>query len=90
MNLAMLSQNVQGLNNPDSLNRVRNYYLPLLPKLDILSFQEHKLRGDKTLSLGRTFWPLAGFFSTDVSPAYGHDALTPMNQARVAGVFAPG
>lgn len=77
MKLTMLSQNVQGLNNLDSLSRVRSYFQPLFSSIDILSFQEHKLRGDKSLSLGRSFWPLADFYSLDASAAYGHDTNEP-------------
>lgn len=77
MKLTLLSQNVQGLNNPEALNRVRNYFLPLLPQLDILNLQEHKLRGDKTAALGRAIWPLASFYSLNASPAYGHDSDQP-------------
>lgn len=77
MRLTMISQNVQGLNNSDALNRVRSYYQPLFPSLDILSLQEHKLRGDKIRSLRRSFWPRAGFYYQEASPAYGHDADEP-------------
>lgn len=72
MKLKLLSHNVQGLNNPDTITRVRNYLLPLLSQLDIVLLHEHKLRGDKTSTLGKSIWARARFYSTDADPAYGH------------------
>lgn len=77
MKLSILTQNVQGLNNPETLHRVRGYFFPLLPQTDILMLQEHKLRGDKATDLGKSIWPLATFFSIDALPAYGHEADEP-------------
>lgn len=77
MKLSVLSQNVQGLNNPDTMNRVCGYFLPLLPQVDVLMLQEHKLRGNKVSDLGKAVWPLASFFSIDALPAYGHDVDEP-------------
>lgn len=76
MNLTLLSQNLQGLNNLDTLSKVQNYF-SLLHQIDILLLQEHKLRGDKTAALGKAMWPQAGFYAVDASPAYGHAAEDP-------------
>lgn len=47
MRLAILSQNVQGINDMGKLHLVQNYFRNLLYTVDIICFQETKLRGLK-------------------------------------------
>jgi exonuclease III len=74
MKLKLMIQNVQGLNDPQAVARVSNYYFPKLNKLDILCFQEHKLRGLKLSDFGHRMWNQALFFSCEASVGYGHNA----------------
>ena len=63
MNLVIMSQNVQGLNNEKVIDIVNNYFRPLLHTLDILYFQEHKLRGANLVALKEAIWSQADFVS---------------------------
>jgi hypothetical protein len=52
MKIALLSQNVQGLNGQGKVELLQHYFRNHLNSLEILYFQEHKLRGDKLKELG--------------------------------------
>jgi hypothetical protein len=43
MKITLLSQNLQGLNNPSKVDTVSHYFQPLLISVDVLCFQEHLL-----------------------------------------------
>lgn len=70
--MTIISQNLQGLNDPVKVDVVRNYFRPLLPSLDIVCFQEHKLRGDPLLGLKNAIWPRATFFAQEAALGYRH------------------
>jgi exonuclease III len=52
MKLQLMSLNVQGLNGKEAPSLLRNYLQDKLSSLDVLCFQEHKLRGQKLTDLG--------------------------------------
>jgi exonuclease III len=51
MKITILSQNLQGINNPSKVDIVSNYFRPFLASVDILCFQEHRLRGARLEAL---------------------------------------
>lgn len=63
---------MQGLNAPQALHILRNFYKEQLHNLDILCIQEHKLRGQKLTDLGSQIWHDAIIFAFDASVAYNH------------------
>lgn len=73
MILTIVSQNVQGLNDPAAFNRARSYFRPLLPSIDTLCLQEHKLRGSRLVNLKNHFWSQAGCYKVEAAPGYNHD-----------------
>lgn len=62
MRITLLPKMFQGMNCAQKVGVVCNYFRPFLPNIDILCFQEHKLRGDKLLTLNHAIWPLARYF----------------------------
>ena len=62
MKITTMTQNVQGLNDPNKVDIIRNYYRTYLPSLDFLCFQEHKLRGNNITAIQNKIWPRAGFY----------------------------
>jgi exonuclease III len=72
MKLVIISQNMQGLNDPAKLDIVRHYFRPMLSKVDIVCFQEHKLRDPQLLALKDAIWPQAGFYTQEASLGYRH------------------
>lgn len=73
MNIILITQNLQGANSPSKVDVLRNYYWSTKASVDILCFQEHRLRGDRLLAFGRTMWPRADFFCKEASLGYGHN-----------------
>ena len=55
MKITTYTQNVQGLNEALKVDVVRHYYRPLLAGIDILCFQEHRLRDAKSKNLKLLF-----------------------------------
>ena len=56
MKLLIITQNLQGLNDEAFTNVVRNYYRNHIGNIEIMCFQEHKLRGvklDKLMERGQ-------------------------------------
>jgi len=72
MKLTILFQNVQGVNDPQKLQIVKNYFRQSLHRTDIICFQEHHLRGDKVTQLGRTIWPEARFMGRKAALGFRH------------------
>lgn len=66
-------QNAQGLNDALKLGVVRHYFRPLFGGLEVLCFQEHRLRGAKLEALKNSFWPQAKFFGCEAAVGFGHD-----------------
>jgi exonuclease III len=67
MKVKIITHNVQGLNNPVAVNRLKNYYFPLLRDVDVLCLQEHKLREQNLLDLGQVLWPQATCFGCEAT-----------------------
>jgi exonuclease III len=63
MKFTIISQNLQGLNDPVKVDVVKNYFRPIIPSVDIVCFQEHKLRGNRLTALKDAIWPRAAFFA---------------------------
>jgi hypothetical protein len=56
MKITIISQNLQGMNDDGFVDLVQNYYRNHLRDIEILCFQEHKLRGAKLLALKDRIW----------------------------------
>lgn len=74
MKLAILSQNIQGMNDANKVGVVQNYFRSHLHETDIICLQETKLRGAKHAALKDLMWRGAGFFGQEASPAYNNEA----------------
>lgn len=72
MKLNIISQNLQGLNDLEKVDIVRNYYKSLLRSVDVLCFQEHKLRGGRLLALHTKIWSQAGSYAREAAVGYNH------------------
>lgn len=72
MKVQILNQNLQGANNALMPLRIRNYYHHHRSQLDVLCFQEHKLRGDKLRDFGNKVWRDATYLGCEASPGYNH------------------
>jgi exonuclease III len=67
MKVTIMSQNVQGLNDSNKIDIVKNFFRPYLPSIDFLCLQEHKLRGSNLLALKNSIWNRARFYSQDAA-----------------------
>jgi exonuclease III len=67
LKLCLITYNMQGLNDPVTLQKFNNYYLPLQSKLDIWYLQEHKLRGQSLDKLGNTLWRATKSFNCEAT-----------------------
>ena len=54
---------MQGLNDWAKVDMARHYYQHHLGGMEMLCFQEHKLRDKKLKYLGETMWQGARFFA---------------------------
>ena len=70
MKIAILHQNVQGLNKKTKVEVVKNYYRRYLSSTEIICFQEHKLRGARLQAIADLTWQGAGFFNQEAKVAY--------------------
>ena len=48
----ILTHNIRGLNDPESIAKERGFLSTLTPKADVVMIQEHKLRGRALENLG--------------------------------------
>ena len=72
MKITIISQNLQGLNDPIKVGKVRNYFQALIPTTDILCFQEHKLQCSRLIALKDVIWPWAAFYAKEATLNYRH------------------
>lgn len=77
MKLNLLSFNVRGLNLDSAVDTMKTYIQNCRPALDIVTLQEHKVRGAPLHSLGDRLWRQATAFPTEATAGYGHDPLDP-------------
>ena len=74
MKIAIIHQNVQGLNENAKVDVIKNYYQKHLGNTEIVCFQEHKLRGSRLQAISGILWKGAGFFSQEARVAYNNDS----------------
>ena len=72
MRIAILHQNVQGLNEKAKVEVIKNYYRRHLGSIEVICFQEHKLRGARLQAISGIMWQGAGFFSQEAKIAYNN------------------
>ena len=51
MKFTIILQNLQGLNGSIKVDIGKNYYRPIIPRIEIVYFQEYKLRGNRLATL---------------------------------------
>lgn len=73
MKLAIVSQNIQGLNSGPKTNIVPNYFRNLLRDTDIICLQELKLRGSKLQAIQNLMWAGAKFYGVEAQVVYNND-----------------
>ena len=74
MKIAILPQNVQGLNEKTKVEVLKNCYRRHLGSIEIVCFQEHKLQGARLQAISDILWRRAGFFSQEAKVAYNNDS----------------
>ena len=57
MKLKIITHNLRGLNDPDSITKERCFLTSLAPRVDVIMIQEHKLRGKAMEELGSRLMP---------------------------------
>jgi hypothetical protein len=82
MKLTIISQNLQGLNDPVTVGIVKNYFRPLLPSIDILYFQKHKLKGNQLVAFKIAIWPRTAFYTQEATLEYMHTLGQPITGRR--------
>jgi exonuclease III len=75
MNLNLISYNVRGLNDQMALDTLHHYLHGIMPKIDILMLQEHKLRNTQALQLGAKLWRGATMWCLDATVGYNNGPL---------------
>ena len=73
MKIAILHQNVQGLNEKAKVDVIKNYYRRHMGSTEIICFQEHKLRRNRLQAISDIMWKGAGFFSQEAKIAYNNE-----------------
>ena len=64
----IITHNIRGLNDPESITRERHYINSLSPRIDILLIQEHKLRGKALENLGSRLIPGCASWILEAAP----------------------
>ena len=72
MRIAILHQNVQGLNEKAKVEVIKNYYRRHLGSTEVICFQEHKLQGARLQAISGIMWQGAGFFNQEAKIAYNY------------------
>ena len=57
MKLNILTHNIKGLNDPESIDKERGFIKFISPRADVIFIQEHKLRGESLDNLGHRIMP---------------------------------
>lgn len=70
MKLHVLTRNLRDLNNPLSILKHNRFLKLATPRVDVLLFQEHKLRGSKLEHLGKRFMPWIAWWILEVEPGH--------------------
>jgi hypothetical protein len=56
MKLHILTYNMWGLNMEEKVHKFKIYLQTSIPHVHVMFTHEHKLRGIKTMNLGKCFW----------------------------------
>jgi exonuclease III len=72
MKLNLMTFNARSLNEESAIDKLRLYIQDSRPRLDIVTLQEHKLRGNALTRLGSLLWRTSSFWGLNASPGYGH------------------
>lgn len=70
MKLHILTHNLRGLNEASSVLRHNLFLRSITPRVNILFFQEHKLRGAKLDHLGQRLMPWSKGWVLEAKPSY--------------------
>ena len=82
----IITHNIRGLNDPESISKERCFLTNLTPKVDVVMIQEHKLRGKSMKNLGNKLMP--GCASWILEAASGEEVgLTQMLPEKGEWVF---
>ena len=73
MKIAIINQNIQGINEQFKVDIIKNYYRKHFGTVDLICFQEHKLRGNKLEAMEGAIWQGADFFCQKARIAYNND-----------------
>ena len=80
----IITHNIHGLNDPESITKERCFIKSLTPKVDIVMIQEHKLRGKILENLGSRI--MLGCASWVLEAAPGERSWFNSNTASKGGV----
>ena len=72
MKIAILHQNIQGLNEKAKVEVIKNYYRRYLGSTEVICFQEHKLWGARLQAMSNLTWQGVGFFNQKAKVAYNN------------------
>ena len=75
----IITHNIRGLNDPESISRERGFLNTLTPRADVIMIQEHKLRGKAIESLGSSL--MHGYASWILEAAPGERSWINPNAA---------
>ena len=64
----IITHNIRGLNDPESITKERSFIQSLTPRVDILMIQEHKLRGRALENLGSRIMPGCASWILEAAP----------------------
>lgn len=70
MKLNILTHNLRGLNDPLSILKHNIFLRSMTPRVDVLMFQEHKLRGAKLEHLDKRLMPWSMGWVLEAKPGY--------------------
>lgn len=70
MIIKTMTFNVRGLNEPRKIDRLRHYFQSTQGGFDVIMLQEHKLRGEKALNLGRQLVPNSSYWTLEAEAGY--------------------
>ena len=64
----IITHNIRGLNDPESITKERCFLTNFTPKVDVVLIQEHKLRGKSMKNLGNRLLPGCGSWILEAAP----------------------
>ena len=65
----IITHNIRGLNDPESITKERCFISALTPKVDFVMIQEHKLRGRSRDNLGNRLMPRCASWILEAAPS---------------------